>query len=298
MARKQKNSKEDVLPTYQDLMDLMARSLGGLPKRKGNAKEQAQDLFYEAMESHDPERCFELLEQCLCLDPKNIDALLAMATVSGYEGEERILVLRGIVETAAKRLGKKAFQEMVPHFWGFFETRPYMRARERLASELMAQGFLEAAAVEYQEMLLLNETDNQGVRYELLPTLLALKRLEEARTLLAQYRGDCEWNVVFAWGQVLERFLSGDQKTAAKSLTKARKQNSHMEPYLVGLKKPPATMPGSYSPGSIEEAMCYVRPLLLAWSKHPDALNWLKEHSPKSSSVKVKRAVKRTKKTP
>ena len=298
MVRERKSKKADALLSHQDLMNLMARSLGGLAKRKGNAKEQAQDLFYEAMESRDPEKCFELLEQCLALDPKNVDALLAIATVSGYEGEELILVLRGIVETAAKRLGKKAFEEMVPHFWGFFETRPYMRARERLASELMAQGLLEEAAVEYREMLTLNESDNQGVRYELLPILLAMKRLEEARTLLTQYRGDCEWNVVFAWGQVLEQFLSGDQKAASKSLTKARKQNSHIEPYLVGLKKPPAKLPGSYSPGSIEEAMCYVRPLLLAWSKHPNALIWLKEQSPDSSSVKAKRAVKRTKKTP
>ncbi len=296
MARKQKRENPDAHPTYQDLMKIMDRTFGGLSKRKGSAKEQAQDLFYEAMESHDPEKCFSLLEQCLSLDPKNTDALLAIATVSGYEGEARILVLRGIVETAAKRLGKKAFQEMVPHFWGFFETRPYMRARERLASELMAQGLLEEAAIEYREMLTLNESDNQGVRYELLPILLALKRLEDARTLLTQYRGDREWNVVFAWGQVLEQFLSGDPKTAAKSLTKARKQNSHMEPYLVGLKKPPNKMPGSYSPGSLEEAMCYVRPLLLAWSKHPDALIWLKEHGPKSAE-KVKRVAKRTKKT-
>lgn len=297
MARERKNKKTNALPSQQDITNLMARALGGFPARKGNPKEQAQDLYYEAMQSRDPEKCFSLLEQCLALDPKNVDGLLAIASVSGYEGEELILILRGIVETAAKRLGKKAFQEMAPHFWGFFETRPYMRARERLAAELTAQGFLEDAAVEYREMLLLNESDNQGVRYELLPILLALKRLEEARTLLTQYRGDCEWNVVFAWGQVLEQFVSGDQKTAAKSLTKARKQNSHMEPYLVGLKKPPARMPGSYSPGSVEEALCYVRPLLLAWSHHPDALIWLKEHGPESA-VKVKRAAKRTKKTP
>src|SRR5262249_41953854 len=57
-------------------------------------------------------------------------------------------------------------------------------------------------------MLVLNEDDNQGVRYELLPLLLSLSRLDAARALMERYVVDCDWNVVFSWGRVLELFLS------------------------------------------------------------------------------------------
>lgn len=38
---------------------------------------------------------------------------------------------------------------------------------------------------EYTEMLALHKNDNQGVRYELLPCLLALGRLEDAAGLIS-----------------------------------------------------------------------------------------------------------------
>jgi hypothetical protein len=39
---------------------------------------------------------------------------------------------------------------------------------------------------------------------------LTLNRLEDARKLFAKNPEECSWNTLFAWGRVLERFLSGD----------------------------------------------------------------------------------------
>ncbi|HAV63793.1 MAG TPA: hypothetical protein DCY13_15690, partial [Verrucomicrobiales bacterium] len=205
---------------------------------------------------------------------------------------ERIEVLRDIVAAGARRLGRKAFKELVPQFWGFIETRPYMRAREALAGALLEAGRLDEAAAEYAEMLTLNENDNQGVRYELLPVLLAQSRLDEARALMERYQDDCGWSVVFAWGRVLERFLSGDEAAATRALAVARKQNRHMEAYLKGSRKLPANLPGSYTPGSREEALCYADVLMTAWKAQPEALAWLSRQAPRSvkSGDRKKRA--------
>jgi tetratricopeptide (TPR) repeat protein len=140
-------------------------------------------------------------------------------------------------------------------------------------------GWLDEAAQEWAEMLALNENDNQGVRYELLPVLLAQGRRDEARALMERYKDDCEWNVVFAWGRVLERLLSKEEAGAVKALAVARKQNAHMEAYLRGNRKLPKNLPGSYSPGSKEEALCYAGVLLLAWKAHPEPLAWLSSQS-------------------
>ena len=176
---------------------------------------------------------------------------------------------------AAERLGKKAFKEFVPHFWGVLETRPYMRARFQLAEELREAGQVEDAIEEYEEMLLLNENDNLGVRYHLLSCLLALSRTNEARKLLKRHADECEWSVVFAWCRVLERLVSGDEPGASKALAAARKQNPHMEAYLNGHRKLPRNLPDSYSVGSKEEALCYAGLLLMAWTRHPEAWAWL-----------------------
>jgi hypothetical protein len=71
-------------------------------------------------------------------------------------------------------------------------------------------------------MLELNPGDNQGIRYLLLPAVLTLNRLEAARKLFEAYPGDLEFNAVFAWGWVLERFLTEDLPGAVAALAAAR----------------------------------------------------------------------------
>lgn len=257
------------------LRALMERTLGDLNPNRRSDESQAQELVYDAMEASTWERRLRLVRQALELDPENVDALLMLEASSDFKGEERIEALRRIVAVGAKRLGNKAFKELVPHFWGFHETRPYMRARQELAATLHGAGRLDEAVQEWVEMLALNENDNQGVRYELLPTLLEQGRLDEARALMERFQDEGEWSVVFAWSLVLERHLSGDDAAATKALAVARKQNPYMEVYLKGHRKLPKNLPSSYSSGSKEEALCFAKVLMAAWKAHSAAVMWL-----------------------
>lgn len=264
--------------TASALRAMMEQSLTDFGPLGRSAEERAQDLVYQAMEAATPAKRLRLAQQALDLDPENADALLMLADASPIKDGKRIEVLRGVVAAAARRLGPKAFKELVPHFWGFLETRPYMRAREQLADALQSAGRLDEAVQEYEEMLELNENDNQGVRYELLCCLLALGRIKPAQALTERYNGDLEWNVVFAWGRVLERFLAGHEMDAQQALEKARKQNPHMEAFLTGQRKVPRNLPDTYSPGNADEAACYAEPLLMAWAPHAAAREWLAGH--------------------
>ena len=231
MSKPRKNSGSEPPLDPAALRAMMERMFSNFgSSQSGNDKsERAQDLVYDAMEASTWDRRLRLVNKALKLDSENVDALLMLEEVTECSVEESIEMLRGIVVIGAKRLGKKAFKELVPHFWGFIETRPYMRARARLAMTLHEAGRLEEATTEYTEMLVLNENDNQGVRYELLPLLLAQGRLDDARALMERYKDDCKWSVVFAWGRVLERVLSGEKRKAARALAVARKQNAHTE---------------------------------------------------------------------
>ncbi|XHR27587.1 MAG: tetratricopeptide repeat protein [Chthoniobacteraceae bacterium] len=256
-------------------MERMMRELAGGGPSKATAEERSQDLFYEAMEANTPQRMLALIKQALELDPDNVDARLFMMQFTTDNVDERIEALRDIVDSAARKLGPGAFEEYKPHFWGFIETRPYMRAREHLAGELLAAGRREEAVKEYEEMMELNPNDNQGVRYVLLPCYLALDRRTEARNLFKQYTDDVKYNTVFAWGLVLLRYLTPRKAGLESALTAARKQNAYMEAYIKGHRSIPKNSPGSYSPGSREEAICYAKDLKMAWDRHPEAVEWL-----------------------
>jgi hypothetical protein len=70
-----------------------------------------------------------------------------------------------------------------------------MRARQGLANTLGQLGRKEEAASHYRELLRLNPSDNQGIRYSLLNLLLAMNDEAAARALLKEYEEDgmAEW---------------------------------------------------------------------------------------------------------
>ena len=236
--------------------------------------ERAQELFYEALDARSAAKRRKLLEQALVLDPRNADVRLVLLDEQNPSPAARIDALRSIVADAADALGSD-FEELAGQFWGFHETRPYMRARQQLAAELHAAGRWDEAVSEYREMLALNPNDNQGLRYELRPLLLAIGRLEDSRVLARSYPNDENYNAAFAWCRVLEYLLANETDSAVNALASARKVNPHLELYLNGRQRIPSDLPESYAPGGQDEAVCFAEPVRAAWSAHPQALQWL-----------------------
>jgi hypothetical protein len=105
-----------------------------------------------------------------------------------------------------RAIGPEAFADDAGHFWGLLETRPYMRARQGLADNLVERERFAEAAEHFQDMLRLNPQDNQGVRHSLVNLLIALDRDEEAGELLDR----CAWDTMalLEYPRVLLRFRS------------------------------------------------------------------------------------------
>lgn len=249
----------------------MERTMGGAAKEE---RQEAQELVYDAWEAADADEEVDLFQRAVELDPTNVDAWLGLMHCADIGKEDSVAILRKLVATGASNLGKKAFETNKGHFWGLLETRPYMRARSELAWELKRMGRFDECIAEYEGMLELNPNDNQGVRYGLMACYLAVGALDGARRLFSQY-DEREFSAVWAWAFVLERFLSGELKEAEKALREARDQNPHAQVYFLEHRRLPKSMPGSYSPGSPEEAMIAWDILRDAWKKHPEAQAWV-----------------------
>jgi tetratricopeptide (TPR) repeat protein len=245
----------------------------GLDDAEADKKDEAQQIAFDAMEAETEANARKLAKRALRLDPDCVDALVLMTDLDAPTRKALIEGLKKAVEVGERALGAKFIQENKGHFWLLLETRPWMRALDRLASEQKEAGLnLDAIGI-YERMLELNPNDNQGVRDPLLGLYLTVGHLRSAGKLLKKYEEDALAN--FAWGRVLERFLVGNRAGAKAALEIARAANRYVELYLTARKPLPEDPPEMYSPGSKEEAVLVLSNLSGAWAAHKEATFWL-----------------------
>lgn len=234
---------------------------------------RAQDLIYEAWEMLDRDVRLDMARKALSMSPYCADAYVLLAMESDFPREALEFYQKG-VRAGRLALGDNTFKKYAGHFWGYIETRPYMRALYGLAETLWKVGERAEAIVHFREMLSLNPNDNQGVRYKLVNCLLAEGLDREAGQLLAENAD--ERTCFMAYSRALWFFRTrGAGSEANQYLKEALHSNCHVPEYLLKKKFLPLREPESYSWGSPEEAVIYVYDAKEAWEKTPGALEWL-----------------------
>jgi tetratricopeptide (TPR) repeat protein len=286
MAKKKRRSAEkpsadqgpvDLPLPDRRTMERMMRKFGaglGRERRAQTALDRAQEVIDQAFEVTGGEQV-RLARKALAICPDCADAYVLLAE-NAETAEDALALYEQGTAAGQRALGKEGFAEYAGHFWGFLETRPYMRARQGLAQCLWGAGRHEEAAGHYQEMLRLNPDDNQGLRYSLATLLLDLERDADLRHLLAQYAEDAsgEW----AYTKALLAFREGGESAQAnKLLVQATKANQHVPAYLLGHKQLPHELPPYVTMGGEDEAVSYVVGNRRGWLNTPGAISWLRK---------------------
>jgi len=135
------------LPDRRGIEGMMAGLFGGAP---ASPVEAAQEIMYDAWESADPKRRLALARKAMETSPDCADAYVLLAEESAPSLNEALALYRKGVEAGERTLGKEGFEEYAGHFWGFIETRPYMRARAGLAQCLWESGKRQEAVAPAQ----------------------------------------------------------------------------------------------------------------------------------------------------
>ena len=193
---------------------------------------------------------------------------------AGSEEERREVFARG-VEAGELALGPEGFEEYAGSFWGFLETRPYMRARAGLADALLALGDREGAVAHWRAMLELNPNDNQGIRYLLAAELLRQEDMPALKRLLAAYKEEGSTTWLYTRALVAYREGKGGAKTTAALVRDAREANPHVPAILSGAEPPVASRSGYVTLGGADEATWYVEEYGPAWHATPGVVAWL-----------------------
>lgn len=239
--------------------------------------DEAQSLVYEAWNSEGTRRT-SLARRALELSDDCADAYLILAQEEAKSPEAALKLYLKAYEAGRRALDPALFSEEAGNFWSIMETRPYMRARLALAECQWDLGRKEDALAHLRELMRLNESDNQGVRYILLQCLMESGADEELGELLDRYGRDP--SPAIAYTRALWQFRrAGRGKQADSALAEALKANPHVPAYLLKRKALPARAPATASIGSSEEAEAYAAGALAVWHQTLGAVEWLASRS-------------------
>jgi tetratricopeptide (TPR) repeat protein len=234
---------------------------------------EAQDLIFDAWETDDRKERIDLAKKALTINPDSADAYNVLAGESETLGEMKELFLKGI-EAGKRSIGEENFKEMSGAFWGFHETRPYMRAMEGLSDVLWMLNDKNESINVIKRMLVLNPNDNQGMRYALINKLLFLRKYKEAEDLLEEYSDD--YSASWLYSKAYLYFNKPSKRIMAdKLLIEAMEFNPFVPLYLFGLKDMPKSLPEFIGLGDENEAIEYVSQSFEMWSVNGKAQEWI-----------------------
>ena len=157
-----RTSSAKALPDRRAIEGFLS-TIGG--RQAEDATAAAQNLMYSAWDQSSKRSRIDLARKALAISPLCADAYVLLAEEEAKSAQEAQEFFRKGVEAGERALGPAGFKRYAGHFWGFLETRPYMRARAGLAATLNALGEVDAAIGHFRELLRLNPNDNQGIRY-------------------------------------------------------------------------------------------------------------------------------------
>jgi len=245
-----------------------------------SAVQFAQDIMYEAWEAETSKERIKLAKEALSISPDCADVYNLLAEEEAETFEEAKELYQKGVEAGRRALGEKIFKEDRGHFWGYTPTRPYMRSRAGLMECLWELGEYDEAISHAKEMLKLNRSDNQGIRYILVGYLAELGRYDDLEKFMDKggYRNDCmaEWLYTKA---LLAFVKEGDSEDARKELKIAIDRNKYAPLYLIGRKPIPRYLPDRIAMGGEDEGYCYAARNIKAWKRVSGAIEWLREQA-------------------
>lgn len=236
--------------------------------------DRAQELVYDAWEAPSAKRRIALAREALSISPDCADAYLVIVDETDNIAEAHALTVEAL-EAGRRAIGDQMEQLVADGaMWLALEARPYLRAIAMLATMEWQMGDRRPALERGWELLHLNPSDNQGMRYVQLIRLMHAGSLADIERMLAAYPD--ERSAAWTFGRALHLFRSrGPVAESNAALTTAKGVNRHVVPYLLGERALPVEPPEFIGFGDETEAGAYALDAFVLWDDAPGAIAWL-----------------------
>ena len=251
------SSEEELNEMLHTFMQGYNSTLSGAERLTSATAKTADDYLELAEHADSMEEALRYAKKALKLEPDNLDAEVLAAALSTKDHFDRLKKLEKVVEHGNQLMRQAGYfdEEYIGEFWGFHQTRPYMRLRQAYADMLIDVCMFDAAVCECEDMLRLSENDNIGARYTLMHLYALLGAEEKALKLLEKY--DEEGAMMLLPLSVIY-YKKKNLTEALKYLKKIVKKNPDMKKFLriaavQGNPLPKNFMPSYYRPFTIDE---------------------------------------------
>jgi tetratricopeptide (TPR) repeat protein len=253
------------------LESLMGQQIPSFEKEALSTEEQAEDLIFEA-HGMSPSKAKKNIYKALELDQNCIPAYELLGILEESLHVATIFFEKG-VNLGKERFGGDYLNNRRGMFWGFHETRPYMRCLHQYAECHYYLGNLAKSIEIYKEIIDLNNDDNQGVRGPFMLLLLLVNEFGEYLNYHEIF--GLESSAFSLFNHALFKF-----KTEGTNANKILQQAISYNPFVAEKLISTSTINydiDSYSPGQESEADVYAKYSAIVWNSTEGAIKWLTE---------------------
>ena len=219
--------------------------------------DDAYEILEEAQNAKTEKEAIKLAKKAYEKSRECFDAILFQCDLE-ENGIKRMKLLDDGLEFEKSRLTKEKYfdKENIGHFYGIFETRPYIRGLVIKAEYLLEEGKISQAENVCREVLRLNENDNMGARYLLMAIYATL---EKENDMLKLYKKYPEEDLEMMFPLFALYYKLGNDKKAKEYLNRVDKCNSNFVKFFKGtIKESKNVSSGYYSRGDSSEIFMYL----------------------------------------
>lgn len=251
------NNIKNIDEANEKLQEFIEMYNNGEIEYKNTPLDDAYEILEEAQNARNKKEAIRLAKKAYEKSPDCFDAILFQCDLE-ENGIKKMKLLGDGLENEKNRLTKEKYfdKENIGHFYGIFETRPYIRGLVVKAEYLLEEGKLRQAESICREVLRLNENDNMGVRYLLMAIFATL---EEENDMLKLYKKYPEETLEMLFPLFALYYKIGNDKKAKEYLNRVNKCNSNFVKLFNGsIRKNDKVTPGYYSRGDSSEIFMYL----------------------------------------
>ena len=208
----------------------------------------------------------ELCEEIFHVHPYHPDLYVTLAEFSKQNHVRKKLLAKAVIN-GENAIEPFIMKDLTGELWMEIDARPYLRAKATFAEQLVREYDFDGAILHYREILRLNEGDNQGIRYLLLPLYLQNNYFSEARDLLDGLDKD---TFTIFYEAIYAYLTDGITLKTINLLRKADRHNPHVKDLVLHPKKRPEQVSDYYGVRDESEAAVVVEDTLWAWNMYKD----------------------------
>lgn len=259
------------------LQEFMKKYNGGELEYENTPLDDAYDLLEQASNAKSEKEAIKLAKKAYETSNECFDAIIFLANLEENTLKQEQILKDGLKKEKEHLKSEGYFsKENIGHFYGIFETRPYIRGLYTKALHYAENGQIKLMVDTCKEILRLNENDNTGARYLL---MAGYAWLEDEKPMLSLYRKYKEEHLEMLFPLLAIYYKQGNYKEAKKYLEKINESNPHFKKLFDGTLKDDGEFMKyqSYSKGKVSEVIMYVNTYTFLLDSMPNLTDFISQ---------------------